>query len=96
MEMLWLYVILIGVMIAVCVAGHIFGFMNFRTDKNWRRSAGNIMGPVDAIFAPNRQEAMQEMERQSEAPAPAPSPGDPLLDLEKGIARIDVSEKRSV
>ncbi len=93
MDMLWFYLILVGVIIAICIAGQIFGFMNFRQGKDWRRSAGNIMGPVDAIFAPNRQEAMQELERQTEAPAPAPSPGDPLLDLENGIAHIDVSRK---
>jgi hypothetical protein len=91
----WLvWVIVPVVIIGVCIVGQVMGFMNFRQGKDWRRSAGNIMGPVDAIFAPNRHEAMQEVERQSETPAPAPAPGDPLLDLENGIARIDVSEKR--
>jgi len=70
--------------------------MDFRgSGKDWRRSAGNIMGPVDGLFAPNRQEALQEQERQTELPAPAPSPGDPLLDLENGIARIDLSDSNS-
>lgn len=91
----WLvWVIVPVVIIAVCIVGQIFGFMNFRTGKDWRRSAGNIMGPIDGLFAPNRQEAMQEHERMTELPAPAPTPGDPLVDLEQGIARIDVSEKR--
>lgn len=83
-----MWVIVPVVIIGVCIVGQIVGFMNFRTEKGWR-SAGNIMAPIDGLFAPNRQEALQEQERQTELPAPAPSPGDPLLDLEKGIARID-------
>jgi hypothetical protein len=89
----WFWLIFGVVLVAVCVGGQLLGLMNFRTDKNWRRTSGNIMGPIDGLFAPNRQEALQEQERQTELPAPAPSPGDPLLDLEKGIAHIDVSEK---
>ena len=93
----WLvWVIVPVVIIAVCVVGQILGFMNFRSEKGWRRSAGNIMGPIDGLFAPNRQEAMQEHERMTELPAPAPSPGDPLLDLENGIARINVSKSPRV
>lgn len=91
----WFYLALIAAIIVICVAGQIFGFMNFRSGgKDWRRSAGNIMGPVDGLFAPNRQEALQEQERQTELPAPAPAPGDPLLDLENGIARIDLTERK--
>lgn len=92
MEMIWFYAILVGVIVAICVAGQIFGFINFRQDKDWRRSAGNLLGPVDALFAPSRQEALQEQERQTELPAPAPTPGDPLIDLEKGVAHIDLSQ----
>ena len=90
----WVVIIaVIGVVIVVSIFGQIFGFMNFRTDKDWRRTSGTLLGPIDGLFAPNRQEALQEQERQTELPAPAPSPGDPLLDLEKGIARIDLSER---
>jgi len=88
------WVIVPAVIIVVSIIGQLTGFMNFRSEKGWRRSAGNLLAPIDGLFAPNRQEAMQEHERMTELPAPAPSPGDPLVDLEKGIARIDVSEKR--
>jgi hypothetical protein len=90
----WFWLIFGVVLVGVCIAGQLLGFMNFKSEKGWKRSAGNIMGPIDGLFAPNRQEAMQEHERMTELPTPAPSPGDPLLDLEKGIARIDVSDKR--
>jgi len=88
------WVIVPAVIVVVSIIGQLTGFMNFRSEKGWRRSAGNLLAPIDGLFAPNRQEAMQEHERMTELPAPAPSPGDPLVDLEKGIARIDVSEKR--
>ncbi len=91
-------VVIVGVVVAVtvvCILGQIFGFMNFKSDKDWRRTSGNLLAPVDGLFAPNRQEAMQEQERQTELPAPAPSPGDPLVDLEKGVAKIDVSSHGS-
>lgn len=81
-------------LVVVGVVGQRLGFMDFRGTGDGRRSAGNILGPIDGLFAPNRQEALQEQERQTELPAPAPSPGDPLLDLEKGIAHIDVSDER--
>ena len=76
----------------VCVFGQIFGFMNFRTDKDWRRSSGNLLAPIDGLFAPSRQEALQEQERQTELPAPAPAPGDPIVDLDHGIARIHLRD----
>ena len=89
-------VAVIGVVIVVSIFGQIFGFMNFSMKgKDGMRSAGNIMGPIDGLFAPNRQEALQEQERQTELPAPAPAPGDPLVDLEKGIAKIDLSGRTS-
>jgi len=92
------WVVIVGVVVAivvVCVLGQIFGFMDFSMKgKDGMRSAGNIMGPIDGLFAPNRQEALQEQERQTELPAPAPAPGDPLLDLENGVAKIDLSERR--
>ena len=80
--------------VVVCVIGQLAGFMDFSgVGKDGRRSAGNILAPIDGLFAPNRQEALQEQERQTELPAPAPSPGDPLLDLDRGIARIDLTDK---
>lgn len=86
------WVIGAAALVAVCVVGHVVGFMHFSmTGKDGRRSAGNILGPIDGLFAPTRQEALQELERQTELPAPAPTPGDPLLDLDTGIARIDIS-----
>lgn len=91
----WIWWVVVPVaLVVIAIVGQRFGVMNFRSDKDWRRTSGNIMGPIDGLFAPNRQEALQEQERQTELPAPAPSPGDPLLDLENGIARIDVSDKR--
>jgi hypothetical protein len=89
----WLpWVVIPGAIIVACIVGQRLGVMDFRgSGKDWRRSAGNIMGPVDGLFAPNRQEALQEQERQTELPAPAPAPGDPLVDLENGIAKIDLS-----
>ena len=87
-EWIW-WVVVPGAIVAVCVIGQIAGFMDFSTKgKDWKRSSGNIMGPIDGLFAPNRQEALQEQERQTELPAPAPAPGDPLLDLDKGIAAL--------
>ena len=83
-----------AVLVIAGIVGQATGIMNFRQGgTDWKRSAGNIMGPVDGLFAPNRQEAMQEQERQTELPAPAPSPGDPPIDLERGVARIDLSER---
>jgi hypothetical protein len=92
-DLTWVWWVAVpAAIVLVCVAGQVFGFMDFRgSGKDWKRSSGNIMGPIDGLFAPNRQEALQEQERQTELPAPAPAPGDPLLDLDKGIARIDVS-----
>lgn len=90
----WVVVVIVvaGVLVAAII-GQLTGVMDFRgSGRDWRRSSGNILGPVDAIFAPNRQEAMREQERQTELPAPAPAPGDPPIDLERGIARITVSE----
>lgn len=87
----WIGLVLLGALVVACVVGQLTGVMEFRTSgKNWRRSVGNIMGPVDGLFAPNRQEAMRELEEQAELPAPAPAPGDPLLDLDAGVARIHV------
>jgi len=92
----WIGLVILGVVVAACVVGQLTGVMEFRTGgKDWRRSAGNVMGPIDGLFAPNRQEAMQELERQSGLPAPAPSPGDPPVDLDAGVARIDLSERRN-
>ena len=88
----------VGVVVALVIIGFIgqrLGIMNFKTDKDWRRTSGNLLGPIDGLFAPNRQEALQEQERQTELPAPAPAPGDPMLDLENGIVVIDVSERRN-
>lgn len=91
----WVIWVIVGAAVVVaCVIGQLTGVMDLRGNKDWRRSAGNIMGPIDGLFAPNRQEALEEQERQTELPAPAPSPGDPLLDLEKGIARIDLPEEK--
>lgn len=92
----WIWWVIVPVaIVAVCVVGQIFGFMDFSMKgKDGMRSAGNIMGPIDGLFAPSRQEALQEQERQTELPAPAPAPGDPLLDLDKGIARIAVTPPR--
>ena len=92
-EWIW-WVAVPVVIVAVCVVGQIAGFMDFSMKgKDGIRSAGNIMGPIDGLFAPSRQEALQEQERQTELPAPAPAPGDPLLDLDEGVARIDVSSR---
>jgi hypothetical protein len=93
-EWIW-WVVVPAVIVVACVIGQATGLMDFSMKgKDWKRSSGNIMGPIDGLFAPNRQEALQEQERQTELPAPAPAPGDPLLDLDKGIARIDLSEKK--
>ena len=81
--------------VVVCVIGQLAGFMDFRgVGEDGKRTAGNLLAPIDGLFAPSRQEAMQEQERQTELPAPAPTPGDPLLDLDRGIARIDVGERK--
>lgn len=85
-------VIVVAVVIVAAIVGQVTGVMDFRgSGRDWKRTSGNILGPVDAIFAPNRQEAMREQERQTELPAPAPSPGDPPIDLERGIARITLA-----
>ena len=89
----WIGLVILGVVVVACVIGQLTGVMEFHTGANWRRSAGNVMGPIDGLFAPNRQEAMRELQEQTELPAPAPSPGDPLLDLDAGIARIDVRDR---
>lgn len=96
MEWGWVWWVAVpAVIVVACAVGQAVGVMDFgQGGKDWRRSAGNIMGPVDGLFAPNRQEALQEQERQTELPAPAPAPGDPLLDLEKGVARIHVGGSR--
>lgn len=84
--------IVVAVVLVAAVVGQVTGVMDFRgSGRDWRRTSGNILGPVDAIFAPNRQEAMREQERQAELPAPAPAPGDPPIDLERGIARITLA-----
>lgn len=96
MPVSWVVVLVVAVVIVgVCIAGQLFGFMDFTMrGRDWKRSSGNIMGPIDGLFAPNRQEALHEQERQAELPAPAPAPGDPLLDLDRGIAHIDLSERK--
>ena len=89
-----IWVVVPVVIVAAGVIGQLTGVMDFSMKgKDGKRSAGNIMGPIDGLFAPNRQEALQEQERQTELPAPAPAPGDPLLDLENGIATIDLSKR---
>lgn len=95
MDLGWVWWVAVPAAVVVaCVIGQLTGVMDFTSPKDGRRSIGNIMGPIDGLFAPNRQEALQEQERQTELPAPAPAPGDPLLDLDSGVARIDLSEKR--
>lgn len=85
-----------AVIVVVCVIGQLAGLMDFSgVGKDGKRTAGNLLAPIDGLFAPSRQEALQEQERQTELPAPAPTPGDPLLDLERGVARIDVSADRA-
>lgn len=91
--MTWIWWVAVPAAVVVaCVVGQFTGVMDFRmSGKDWRRTSGNIMGPVDGLFAPNRQEALIELERQTELPAPAPSPGDPLVDLENGVVTFAVS-----
>lgn len=85
---LWWVAIPVGVVV-IGVIGQLVGVMDFTSaGKDGRRTAGNILAPIDGLFAPTRQEALQEQERQTELPAPAPTPGDPLLDLDAGVARI--------
>lgn len=95
--MTWIWWVAIpAAIVVICVIGQLTGLMDFSMKgKDGMRSAGNIMGPIDGLFAPSRQEALQEQERQTELPAPAPTPGDPLLDLERGIATIDLSERKN-
>lgn len=89
----WIVWVIVGVVIVVAaVVGQRLGIMNFKTDKNWRKTSGNVLGPLDSIFAPNRAEAMQEFERQTELPARAPSPGDGDRDVYKGSIKIDLSK----
>ncbi len=84
------------VIVAVCVLGQLAGFLDFRgTGRDGARSAGNLLAPIDGLFAPTRQEALQEQERQTELPAPAPTPGDPVVDLDRGIARLDLTPKET-
>ena len=93
MDWVW-WVAIPAAIVVVCVIGQLTGLMDFSMKgKDGLRSAGNIMGPIDGLFAPNRQEALQEQERQTELPAPAPTPGDPIVDLERGIARIHVRDQ---
>ena len=85
------------VIVVVCVIGQLVGFMDFSgLGKDGKRTAGNLLAPIDGLFAPSRQEALLEQERQTELPAPAPVPGDPIVDLDNGIARIHVREVREV
>lgn|GEM_PF-2761097 len=89
----WIWWLIVPAAVAVvAVVGQKAGIMNFRQSSDWRRTSGNIMGPLDDIFAPSRHEAMLEQERQTQLPAPAPAPGDPLLDLDQGVARLDVAD----
>lgn len=90
----WVGLIILGVIVVACIVGQLTGVMDFRGNKDWRRTSGHLLAPIDGLFAPNRQETLREMEEQAELPAPAPSPGDPLVDLDEGIARIDLGEKR--
>lgn len=86
----WIGLVLLGVLVVACVVGQLTGVMDFRSRQDWRRTSGHLLAPIDGLFAPNRQEAMRELEEQTELPAPAPAPGDPLLDLDAGVARIHV------
>ncbi len=93
-ELGWVWWVAVpAAIVVVCVIGQLVGVMDFRGTGDGRRSAGNLLAPIDGLFAPTRQEALQEQERQTELPAPAPAPGDPLLDLESGVARIDLSAR---
>ncbi len=93
---MWWVAVPVGI-VGLCVVGQLAGFLDFRGGGDGRRTAGNLLAPIDGLFAPSRQEALQEQERQAELPAPAPTPGDPLLDLDldRGVARIDVTEAAS-
>lgn len=93
-ELGWVWWVAVpAAIVIVCVIGQLVGVMDVRATGDGRRSAGNLLAPIDGLFAPTRQEALQEQERQTELPAPAPAPGDPLLDLESGVARIDLSAR---
>lgn len=88
------FVVVAGVVVLAGVVGQLTGVMDFRSKKGARATSGNILAPIDGLFAPNRQEAMQELERQAELPAPAPTPGDGPSDVFSGRVRIDLSDPR--
>ncbi|MEO5534237.1 MAG: hypothetical protein ABIR17_03815 [Pseudolysinimonas sp.] len=90
----WIVWVIVGVLVvAAGVIGQLTGIMDFRAKKG-AATIGNVLAPIDGLFAPNRQEAMQELERQHEMPAPAPSPGDGDRDVYKGTIKIDLSQPR--
>ena len=50
-----------AVIVVVCVIGQLAGFMDFSgVGKDGKRTAGNLLAPIDGLFAPSRQEALQE------------------------------------
>lgn len=88
-------VVFVVALVVVGVIGQRMGWMDFRGKGKGRATAGNVLAPLDEVFAPTRHEARLELERQTELPAPAPAPGDGHKGIgPDGVVRIDLGELR--
>src|SRR5690606_4219240 len=69
------------------------GWIDLTSRRNGRTASGSVLvGPIDEVFAPSRQEAQAAWEAQQELPAPAPTPGDPDKDVYRGNVRIHLDD----
>ena len=63
-------------------------FLTYNMRHLGGKRAGGTLAVFDEVFAPNRYQAMLEVERQQEVPAPAPVPGDGDDDIYSGKIRL--------
>lgn len=91
----WLGFAIAGTGVVVfAVVAQLKGWIDLGSRRGRTASGANLVGPIDEVFAPSRQEAQAAWEAQTELPAPAPLPGDGDKDVYKGNVRIDVADLR--
>jgi len=71
------------------------GWIDLSNKSTRSGGSGGIVGMLDDVFAPTRQETQAEYERQSRLPKEAPTPADDDHDLLSGSVLIKVPAVRS-
>jgi hypothetical protein len=90
--------ILLGAVAAAVVAMLIadrIGWIDLSNKADRPGGSGGVFTMMDEVFAPTKQEAQAEYDRQTSLPVPAPTPADDDHDLLSGRVLIKVPALRS-